>query len=344
MRDDAATSMRRLEITGYGALDRALRFNEVPIPTPGPCDLLVRIEAAAINPIDYKIVAGALRSIQRLQFPSPIGFDGCGIVEQVGAQASGFAVGERVMLRMTRARMGSIAQYAAVDAACVARAPRTLDAMQAASLPLVALTTVQGLVDRARAVPGQRILIHAGSGGLGSFAVQYAKHVLQLRVVSTTSARNVDFVRELGADVVIAYDREDYRARDLRYDIVFDTLGGRATADAFGVLTRGGSVVSVAGPPDWQFAAQVGAALPLAAAMWCMGAPMELRARLHGGRYYRYLTESRGDQLVAIAALVDAGRLRPVIDRVFPFEQSIEALQYLAAGHARGKVVIAIAA
>jgi len=336
--------MRRLEITGYGALETALRMRDVPLPETGPRDLLVRLQAASINPIDYKIVAGALRSFHHLDFPSPIGFDGCGVVERTGTDVLGFAIGDRVYLRMTRDRMGSIAEYVALDHACAALAPGSITAAQAASLPLVGLTTVQGLVDRAHAEPGQRILIHAGSGGLGSFAVQYAKRVLQLDVTSTTSQRNVDFVRGLGADTVIAYDIEDYRKRAGRYDIVFDTLGGRTTADSFGVLKRGGSVVSVAGPPDRHFAAQVNAALPLAAAMWCMALPMELRARARGGRYFRYLTESRGEQLRQIAALVDAGTLRPVIDRVFAFEQSIDALRYLAAGHARGKVVIEIAA
>ena len=334
--------MRRLEITAYGSLDSALRFRDVPQPVPGANDLLVKLRAAGINPIDYKIVQGALRAFHRLDFPAPIGFDGSGVVEQLGSSVRGFAPGDHVYLRMTRDRTGSIAEYVAVDAGCAAHAPQTISAQQAAAIPLVALTTVQGLVDRARARAGQRILIHAGSGGLGTFAVQYAKRVLGLDVVSTTSSKNADFVRALGADQVIAYDRDDYRKLDADFDIVFDTLGGRHTAASFALLKRGGTVVSVAGPPDWHFAAQVHAALPLAAGMWVAGMPMELRARLKGGRYFRYLTESRGDQLQQIADVIDAGKVRPVIDREFAFGQSIAALQYLAAGHARGKVVIAM--
>lgn len=336
------SAMRRLEITAYGPLASSLRFAEVPVPAVGPHDVLVKLRAASINPIDYKIVAGAVRSFHRLDFPSPIGFDGCGLVEQVGAEVRGLAAGDSVFLRLTRQRMGSIAGYVAVDARCVSKAPASISMLAAATLPLVALTTVQGLVDRAHAQPGQRILIHAGSGGLGTFAVQYAKQVLALEVTSTTSSKNTEFVRALGSDAVIAYDREDYRTHSSDYDIVFDTLGGRVTAESFALIKRGGSVVSVAGPPDWKFAAQVDAPAPLAAAMWCMGLPMELRARAKGGRYFRFLTESRGDQLADIAAIVDNGKLRPVIDRVFPFERAIEALQYLAAGHARGKVVIDI--
>jgi len=334
--------MRRLEIIAYGPLDTALRFRDVPQPSPGSNDLLVKLRAASINPIDFKIVQGALRLVHHLDFPAPIGFDGCGIVEQVGSGVRGFARGDMAYFRLTRDRLGSIAEYAVVDAGCAAHAPRALSAQQAASIPLVALTTVQGLVDRAHAQPGQRILIHAGSGGLGTFAVQYAKHVLGLDVVSTTSSKNADFVRELGADRVIAYDRDDYRKLDAKFDIVFDTLGGRHTAASFALLRRGGTVVSVAGPPDWSFAAQVHASLPLAAVLSLSGVPMEVRARLKGGRYFRYLTESRGDQLQQITTVIDAGKVRPVIDRVFAFDQAIEALQYLAAGHARGKVVIGI--
>lgn len=332
--------MRRLEFTAYGPLQSVLRFADVPLPAVGANDVLVRLRAASINPIDYKIVAGALRRFQRFDLPCALGFDGCGVIERIGASVRGFAAGDTVFLRMTRQRMGSLAEYVAVDAACIAPAPASISALEAASLPLVALTTVQGLVERAHAQAGQRILIHAGSGGLGTFAVQYAKHVLGMQVVSTTSSRNADFVRALGADHVLAHDREDYRDYAARYDIVFDTLGGAHTAQSFALLRRGGSVVSVAGPPDWRFAAQVGAATPLALAMWCLALPMELRARLKGGRYFRYLTESRGEQLRQIAALVDSGKVRAVIDRTFRFDAAIEALQYLAAGHARGKVVI----
>jgi len=332
--------MRRLEVAGYGRLPGSVRFAEVPIPAIGDDDVLIKVRAAALNPIDYKVAQGELRRVLSLDLPAPFGFDCSGRIEAAGSSVTGFAAGDRVYLRAPRERMGSFAEYLAVDAKYVARAPRRLSAIEAASIPLVALTTVQALVDRAQAVPGQRVLIHAGSGGLGSFAVQYAKAVLGLHVTTTTSSRNAAWVGELGADIVIAYDQQDYRASSARYDVVFDTIGGRTTADSFAVLKRGGTVVSVAGPPDWSFARQVGARLPLAAVMWVLGLPLELRARLNRGHYYRFLTESSGAQLEQVARVLDAGKLRPVIDRVYPFGQAIEALQYLATGRARGKVIL----
>ena len=332
--------MRRLEVFAYGEIGDCVRVAEVPIPIPGDEEVLIRVEAAAINPIDTKFVNGSLRRIMAPTLPAAIGFDACGRIESFGASVSGFAAGDRVYVRAPRQKMGSFAEYLAVAAQFIARAPQNLSATQAASIPLVALTTVQGLVDRARARPGQRILIHAGSGGLGSFAVQYAKHVLGLVVTTTTSSRNSAWVRELGADTVIEYDREDYRKRADRYDIVFDTLGGPTTKESFDLLRRGGSVISVAGPPDWQFARQIGAGILKSAILWGVALPMEWRARRSGTHYHRFLTESDGAQLARIAELLEAGTVRPVIDSVFPFEQSIAALEYLAKGHAKGKVVI----
>jgi len=336
--------MRRLEIHAYGPLRSAVRYADAPMPAVGAQDLLVRVQAAAINPIDYKIAHGDLRRVQALELPGAFGYDACGRVEAVGSAVTRYQPGDAVYLRAPRERMGSFAEFMAVDARHAAPQPASLSALEAASIPLVALTTVQGLVDRAHAQAGQSILIHAGSGGLGSFAVQYAKHVLGLTVTTTTSSKNVDWVRALGADVVLAYDREDYAALPARYDIVFDTLGGKTTADSFGVLKHGGTVVSVAGPPDQDFARQVGAGPLVAAVMWCMGLGMRQRARTIGGRYFRFLTDPGGAQLEAVTRALEAGQVKPVIDRVFPFDQAIEALEYAAAGRAKGKVMIQVAA
>jgi len=334
--------MRRLEICSYGSLRSAVRFAEAPVPTTGEEDVLVRVLAAGVNPIDYKIANGDLRRVQRLSLPGPMGFDCCGRIESIGSKVSGLAPGDVIYVRAPRHRMGSFAEYLAVDRRYVARAPANLSAIESASIPLVALTTVQALVDRARALPAQKALIHAGSGGLGSFAVQYAKFELGLHVTTTTSSKNVEWVRQLGADVVIAYDVQDYMALPARYDVVFDTFGGRTTFDSFSVLTRGGTVVSVAGPPDRAFARQVGANAMMSAVMWCMGLPMAIRARSACGRYFRFLTESDGSQLSHIKQVIESGKVRPVIDKVFSFGQAIEALEYVTTGRAKGKVVIQV--
>ncbi|TFW05117.1 NADP-dependent oxidoreductase, partial [Oxalobacteraceae bacterium OM1] len=208
------------------------------------------------------------------------------------------------------------------------------------SLPLVALTTVQALVDRAKARPGQRILIHAGSGGLGSFAIQYAHRVLGLHVTTTTSSRNAEWVGALGAERVICYDREDYLQDAARYDIVFDTLGGKTTADSFRVVKPAGVVVSVAGPPDRDFARQVGAGPLVRVAMHFMNRPIYRLARQAKARYFRFLTESDGEQLGRIAAVVESGKVKPVIDRSYPFLQLVQAMEAVAAGRSKGKVVL----
>lgn len=322
---------------GYGPPATALRLASIAIPEPGPGELRVRVEAASLNPIDFKLLRGDLRRLQSLRFPVTLGFDACGIVDAVGAGVP-FRLGERVFLRASRDTLGAFAQYTVQPVEFVAPAPSRIGAVGAASLPLVALTTVQGLVDRAGALPGQRVLIHAGSGGLGSFAVQYAHH-LGLVVETTTSSRNADWVAALGADRVIAYDREDYRRRGPVYDIVFDTLGGAHTLEAFRVLKPGGCVVSVAGPPDREMIRRGPNAL-VRVAMRLMSLRVHVAARARRARYYRFLTEPSGTQLRRISELVDRGVLRPVVDRVFPFEEAVAALDYLMAGRARGKVVL----
>jgi alcohol dehydrogenase len=307
----------------------------------GAADLVVRVRAAGLNPIDLKLAAGSLRAIQRLAFPAAAGFDLAGIVEQVGTDAKGFAVGDEVYARATRLRRGAFAEQVAIEARVVAKKPASLSFVEAASLPLVGLTTVQALVDRAKAEAGQRVLVHAGSGGVGTFAVQYAK-AIGLHVTTTTSSRNAAWVRELGADEVVQYDRESILDRPERYHVVYDTLGGSTTRESFRLVEPGGAVVSIAGPPDAEMPKAVGAGPLMRAAMWMLRRGVEAAARKAGARYFRFLTESRGDQLEQIAALVDAGKIRPVIDSTVAFERAQEGFARLASGRAKGKVVIEV--
>lgn len=324
----------------YGAPGGALALRRVPIPAPGPGELRIRVAATSLNPIDLKLLRGDLKRLMPLRFPRTIGFDAAGEVDAVGAGAR-FAVGEQVFVRASRDTLGAFAQYSVQPQDFVARAPAGLDPVGAASLPLVGLTTVQGLVDRAAARPGQRILIHGGSGGLGSFAIQYARH-LGLHVDATTSSGNAGWVGALGAERVIAYDREDYRSAGRVFDIVFDTLGGAHTLDAFDLVKPGGCVVSVAGPPDAQMRARFGRSPLARAAMAWMARKVEARSRERGVRYFRFLTESSGAQLAGIAALVEAGAIRPVIDSVFDFDDLPAAMARLGAGRSRGKLVLRV--
>ena len=332
-------AMLAWQATGYGSPKERLRLVSVPLPGPGPGELRIRVGAASLNPIDFKLLRGDLRRVQGLTFPVTLGFDASGVVDAIGPGDSQFKIGDRVFVRASRDTLGTFAQYTVQPQAFVALAPGRTSVVGAASLPLVALTTVQGLVDRAQARPGQRILIHAGSGGLGSFAIQYARW-LGLQVDSTTSSRNVESVSALGAQDVIAYDREDYASRGRVYDIVFDTLGGEHTLKAFQVLKPGGCVVSVAGPPDVEMIAKFARNFFLRMVMKLMSRWVQAAARSGNARYFRYLTQSNGAQLRAIAELVDAGVVRPVVDRVFDFSDAVAAFDYLMAGHAQGKVVL----
>src|SRR5258708_22984219 len=327
--------MRVFVLTGYGSISGNVRLADMPDPVAAPGEIAIDIHAASLNPIDYKLVHGDLKRVSKYTLPRPIGFDASGIVASVGAGASKFKPGDGVDVRASRDTGGTVAERIALPEKLVALKPGNISHAEAASLPLVGLTTVQ-MFARAGARSGLRILIHAGSGGVGTFAVQYARH-FGLHVTSTTSSKNADFIASLGADRVIAYDRKNYLEPGCNYDIVYDTLGGAFTVDAFKVVKRGGVVISLSGPPDRDFARREGAGLLVRIAVWVMGRKVYAASAKAGAAYCWFFTESNGDQLRDITALVDGGAIKPVIDREFAFEQLPEALTYLEAGRARGK-------
>jgi alcohol dehydrogenase len=333
------TAMRAWQAISYGEPAGSLRLNRIPRPEPKAGELRVRVVAASLNPIDFKLLRGNLRRLQPMTFPQTLGFDAAGVVDAVGDAVADFRVGDEVYLRASRNTIGTFAEFTTQPVQFVAPKPKNIDMAGAASLPLVALTTVQGLVDRAHASPGQRVLIHAGSGGLGSFAIQYAKH-LGLIVDTTTSVKNSVWVKALGADTVICYDKEDYRERGAVYDVVFDTLGGEHTLRSLDVLKPGGVLVSVAGPPDREMVARFGRNFILRFLMWLMTRKVYAATEKKNVRYFRFLTESNGRQLAEVGALVEAGTIRPIIDRAFAFEQCVDAFEYLIAGRAQGKVIL----
>jgi len=326
-------------MTGYGVLADNLKLTDAPQPELGDRDVLLEVHAASINPIDYKIVQGGLKRIEKRRFPSALGFDVSGLVLAVGDHVNRFKAGDEVYARASRERIGTFAERAAIDERYVALKPPSLSHLETASIPLVGLTTVQALVDRAHAKRGQHVLIHAGSGGVGTFAIQYAK-ALGLQVTTTTSSKNATWVKALGADEVVCYDRENYLDRGATYDIVYDTLGQNYTTDAFKAVKRGGVVVSIAGGPDKQLAEQVNAGWFLRLIMNLMSRHVYELAERTSASYYRFLTTSHGAQLADIAALIEAGKIKAVIDKVYPFTQIIEAMIYAAGGRVKGKVVV----
>jgi len=332
--------MRAFLLDGYGAIADHVRLADVADPVPRFDDVLIEIHAASLNPIDFKIVRGDLKRVSKYQLPRTFGFDASGIVLSAGTRATRFKAGDAVYARAPRESIGTFAERIALAERFVALKPASLTHEQAASLPLVGLTTMQGF-GRVGARAGQRILIHAGAGGIGTFAIQYAKHI-GLHVTTTTSSKNADFVKSLGADRVIAYDRENYLEQGGGYDIVYDTLGGAFTIDAFKLVKRGGAVISLSGPPDRDFARREGAGLLVRVAIWLMSRKVYAASEAAGASYCWFFTEPNGDQLREIAGLVDAGAIRPVIDREFAFDQLPAALAYLEKGHARGKVVLKV--
>src|ERR1700682_429186 len=332
--------MRAFVLTGYGAISDNVRLAEIPVPVAGPGEVLIEVHAASLNPIDFKLVHGALKRISNYKLPRPFGFDASGIVISAGAGGTRIQPGGAGHVRASRDTIGTFAEQIALPEKFVALKPATITHAQAASLPLVGLTTLQ-CFGRAGARAGQRILLQAGSGVVGTFAVQYADY-LGLDVTSTTSAKNADFVRSLGADRVIAYDRANYLEQGGDYDIVYDMLGGAFTVDAFKLVKRGGVVISLSGPPDRDFARREGGGLLVRAAVWLMGRKVYAASAKAGAAYCWFFTEANGEQLRDIATLVDSGAIRPMIDREFAFEQLPAALTYLEAGRARGKVVLKV--
>jgi NADPH:quinone reductase-like Zn-dependent oxidoreductase len=299
---------------------------------PGDGEIRIDVRAAGVNPLDCKTRAGVLKRIERHRMPVVLGNECSGVVSAIGCGVTRFAVGDEVMVRLAKNRIGGFAEHVVTDASLAAPKPRTATFAQAAALPLASLTAWQALTEAAALRSGERVLVHSGAGGVGSSAVQLAKH-LGARVAATASSRNVDFVRSLGADEVIDYTRDDF-SRALRgYDVVLDTLGGEVQRRSFRVLARGGRLVSIAGMPSAAALRERGAGAIAVAVIAIDTLPRALRARAAGVRYRYVFMRPDGAQLAEIGALVDRGVLRILIDRSFPLE---------AARNARGKVVLEI--
>ena len=312
----------------------------MPDPKMGADDVLVRIRAASVNPLDLKTRDGNLKAILPYRMPLVLGNDLAGEVVAVGANVTRFAIGAEVYARPDKNRIGTFAELIAVHQDDVATKPATLTMAEAASIPLVGLTAWQALVERANLRPGQRVLIHAGSGGVGTIAIQLAKQ-LGATVATTTSTANIELVKSLGADVVVDYKKQAFETVLRDYDVVLDTLGGATLEKSLQVLKPGGKVISIAGPPDPAFAKELGANPIISLAFAALSFRTRRRARRHRVTYSYLFMNASGDQLREIAALIDAGTIRPVVDRVFPFESTREALAYVEAGRAKaGKVVV----
>lgn len=330
--------MKAFLIDRYGKKETG-HIDDVPTPALRDDDVLVRVHAASVNALDTRIRTGEFKVILPYRLPLVLGNDLAGTVERVGAGVHEFKPGDEVYARVEDDRIGTFAEFVAVKAASVARKPGNLDMVEAASLPLVALTAWQALVETARVKPGQKVFIQAGSGGVGTVAIQLAKH-LGAFVATTTSTANVAWVKDLGADVVIDYRQQDFATELRDYDVVLNSLGKDELFRSLQILRPGGHLISISGPPTPAFATARGLAWPVKQVMRLLSHRIRSKARQRGVDYTFLFMRADGDQLGEITALVESDALRPVIDRVFPFQQTESALAYVESGRTKGKVVI----
>ena len=317
----------------------ALRSADVPMPELRDDEVLVEVHAAGLNVLDAKIRDGEFKLILPYRLPLVLGHDVAGVVAKVGPRVQQFKPGDEVYARADDFRIGTFAEFVAVKEASLAPKPQGLTMEEAASIPLVALTAWQALVEKAGLKKGQKVFIQAGSGGVGTLAIQLAKH-LGATVATTTGPTNVALVKRLGADVAIDYRTQDFEDVLRDYDVVLNSQDSKTLEKSLRVLRRGGKLITISGPPDPEFGKQIGAPGFVKLVMRLLSAGVRRRARSRGVDFSFLFMKANGSQLREITRLVEAGAIRPVIDRVFPFESTNEALAYVEAGRAKGKVVV----
>lgn len=319
----------------------ALRLVDLPDPQVHNADVLVRVHATSINPLDSKVRDGAFKIFLPYRPPFVLGHDVAGTVIKVGPGVSRFKVGDEIYARPRDHRVGTFAEFIAIHQDDVALKPSTLTMEDASSIPLVALTAWQALVEVAKVKPGQKVFIQAGSGGVGTIAIQLAKH-LGTTVATTTSAKNAALVKSLGADVVIDYKSQDFEKVLSGYDVVLNSQDTKTLAKSLNILKPGGHIVSISGPPDPAFAEALGLNPILKLVVRVLSSSVRKKAKSRGVQYSFLFMRANGRQLEEIAGLIDSGALRPVVDKIFPFSQTPEALAYVETGRAKGKVVIKV--
>lgn len=319
----------------------ALRLADMPVPALRDDEVLIEVHAAGVNQLDFKLRDGEFKLILPYRLPLILGHDVAGVVVKAGPQARKFKLGDEVYARLDDFRIGSFAEFVPVRESSLALKPRGLTMEEAASIPLVGLTAWQALIERAQLKSGQKVFIQAGSGGVGTFAIQLAKH-LGASVATTTSTANVALVKSLGADVVVDYKTQDFGEVLRDYDVVLNSQDGKTLDKSLRVLKRGGKLISISGPPDPAFGEQIGAPGLVRLVLRLLSAGVRRKSRRRGLGYAFLFMQANGAQLHEISLLIDDGAIRPVVDQVFPFASTNEALNYVESGRAKGKVVIKV--
>src|SRR5258707_14921137 len=331
--------MRAYVLKHYGGPEGSLLM-DVSAPTPRPRDILVEVRAAGLNPVDFKFRQGKLRAILRPKLPFVLGNEFAGEVIGVGDDVKQFRVGDRVFARVAKERAGAFAEQACVDEDHVAHMPRDLDFTAAAGVPLAGLTALQALRDELGVKPGQRGFISGGAGGVGTFAIQIAKW-LGAHWTTTASKGGEALVRSLGCDEVIDYTVQDISSEEGRFDAGFDLIGGKTLEQMFEIMKPGTRIVSVAALPEPQTAIRdLGGRRALAVVFWIISYGIRSRARRADVSYRFLFMHASGSELAELAGLIEEGKLRVIIDKIYPFAKISEALAYVESGRAKGKVVV----
>lgn len=332
--------MKAFAINGYGKNQKLHEIN-VPLPKLRNNDILVEVHAAGVNQLDAMIKNGAFKLILPYELPLILGNDVAGVVTATGPKVTKFKVGDEVYARPDASRIGTFAAFIAMDEKDVALKPKNLTMEQAASIPLVGLTTWQALIEIAAIQKGQKVFIQAGSGGVGTFAIQLAKWA-GATVATTAGQKNFELVKSLGADILIDYKKDDFEKILSDYDVVLNSQNPKTLQKSLRILRPGGKLISISGPPTSDFATEMGASGFVKIVMKILSHKTRKQAKKLGVHYSFLFMRASGDQLSKITALIESGKIKPVMDRVFPFEQTNEAVNYVASGRAKGKVVIAI--
>jgi NADPH:quinone reductase-like Zn-dependent oxidoreductase len=316
-----------------------LQLKQIPDPKVKETDILVQVHSAGLNLLDSKIRDGEFKTILPYKTPFTLGHDVSGVVIKVGSGVSKFKVGDEVYARPADYRIGAFAELISMDENDVALKPKNISMEEAASIPLVGLTAWQALIERANLVNGQKVFIQAGSGGVGTFAIQLAKY-LGATVATTTGETNINLVKSLGADIVIDYKKDNFETILKDYDVVLNSQDKKTLEKSLLVLKPGGTVISISGPPDPDFGREINANWFLKIVLRVLSAGIRKKAKRLGINYSFLFMRAQSEQLSQIKKLIESGVIKPVLDKVFPFEQTNEALFYLETGRAKGKVVV----
>lgn len=332
--------MKAMIIENYGK-NVPLVMTEQPMPNIGEHDVLVEIHAASLNPIDSKIKEGSMKFLLKYRFPLVLGNDFSGVVVKVGDQVNTFKPGDEVYGRPRKNRIGTLAEFIAVHEEDIWLKPQNLTFEEAASIPLIGLTTYQALVDILNLQKGQKILIHAGSGGVGTFAIQMAKQ-LGAFVATTASDKGYELVKSLGADLIINYKKENFEDMLTGYNAVFDTLGGAALDKSFRILKPGGQIVSISGMPNARFGKEANLGWLKTTILSIASRKIKALEKKSQAKYHFLFMKPSGEQLKVLKGFLEGGLIKPIIDKEFPLKDAGQAFHYLESGRAKGKVIIRI--